>query len=167
MKIRSLCILLAVATLIYAHPNFEASYGLIRTISADNGSAGHFHTGFYLRGFSEKREAALVGDSTGEAVHGGGDIFFGFGYSITDYLSFNVSSSYHGDGVDYEETDYNRASIGFGDTKVGLKLGFGGETIKYGLYPFQSLTTHMQILEVSSVISRVVELTMVQSVSLP
>jgi len=141
MKIRSLCILLAVATLIYAHPNFEASYGLIRTISADNGSAGHFHTGFYLRGFSEKREAALVGDSTGEAVHGGGDIFFGFGYSITDYLSFNVSSSYHGDGVDYEETDYNRASIGFGDTKVGLKLGFGGETIKYGLYPFVSFPT--------------------------
>ncbi len=141
MKIRSLCFLLTVATLIYAHPNFEASYGLIRSISADNGSAGHFHTGFYLRAFYEKREAALVGDSTGEAVHGGGDIFFGFGYSITDYLSFDVSSSYHGDGVDYEETDYNRASTGFGDTKVGLKLGFGSQTIKYGLYPFVSFPT--------------------------
>ena len=141
MKIRSLCLLLTVATLIYAHPNFEASYGLIRSISADNGSAGHFHTGFYLRAFTEKREATLYNDSTGEAVHGGGDIFFGFGYSITDYLSFNVSSAYHGDGVDWEETDYNRASTGFGDTKVGLKLGLGSKTIKYGLYPFVSIAT--------------------------
>lgn len=141
MKKRCCFMLLAIVALVFAHPNFEGTNGLLRSISADNLSAGHFHAGFFLRGFYEKREAALVGDSTGEANHGGGDIFFGFGYSITDYLSFNVTSSYHGDGVDYIDSEYNRASIGFGDTKIGLKLGFGRSNIKFGLYPFISLPT--------------------------
>ncbi len=141
MKIRSLCLLLVVVAVSFAHPNFQGSQGLLRSISADNGSAGHFHMGFSLRGFYEKRDVTLVGEPTGEATHGGGDIFFGLGYSITDYLSFNVGSSYHGDGIDYEETEYNRASTGFGDTKVGMKLGFGSDRVKAGLYPFVSIAT--------------------------
>lgn len=141
MKIRSLCLLLVVVAVSFAHPNFQGSQGLMRSISADNGSAGHFHMGFSLRGFYEKRDVALQGEPTGEATHGGGDIFFGLGYSITDYLSFNVGSSYHGDGIDYEETEYNRASTGFGDTKVGMKLGFGSDRVKAGVYPFVSIAT--------------------------
>lgn len=141
MKKQHYIVLFAVTSFVFAHPNIEASHGLFRSISADNASAGHFHAGFFLRGFYETREAALVGDSTGEARHGGGDIFFGFGYSITDYLSFNVASSYHGDGVDYTDSEYNRASTGFGDTKIGLKLSLGKPNVKFGLYPYISVPT--------------------------
>ncbi len=142
MKIRNLGLLLFAVAFVFAHPTFEATHGLLRTISADNGSAGHFHAGFYFRGIYETRDTTrIVGDSTGEANHGAGDIFFGLGYAITDNVSFNIASSFHGDGVDYLDTDYNRASTGFGDTKVGLKLGFGSEKVKAGLYSFVSFPT--------------------------
>ncbi len=142
MKIRNLSLLLVLVAVAFAHPNFESTHGLIRSISADNGSSGHFHIGFYTRGFYETRDSTKIeGDSTGEANHGGGDIFFGLGYAITDNVSFNITSSYHGDGVDYTDTEYNRASTGFGDTKVGLKLGFGSENVKAGLYSFVSIPT--------------------------
>lgn len=141
MKTRYLMLLLVIVSFVFAHPNTDASYGLFRSISADNGSAGHFHIGFYGRTFAETRDARIVGDSTGEANHTGHDLFFGLGYAITDNFSFNVASSFHGDGVDYTNIDYNRASMGLGNTKIGFKLGLGSERIKFGVNPFISLPT--------------------------
>jgi outer membrane protein OmpA-like peptidoglycan-associated protein len=134
-------ILLCAAVLMFAYSTFDGGYGLLRTESADNGSAGHFHIGLYMRGFSETRDVALVGDSTGSAVHGGGDIFLGLGYAFTDNLAFNVGTQYHGDGVNWENTNYNRASIGFGDTRVALKLTFGSKNSKFALNPYITLPT--------------------------
>lgn len=138
---RNLVILCAAIALVFAHANIDGAYGLYRTESAWNGSAGHFHLGLYARGFSETRDAELVGEPTGEANHGGGDINFGLGYAFTDFLAFNIAGTYHGDGVDYTDSDYNRASIGFGDTKVGLKLTMGSENLCFGLNPVLSIPT--------------------------
>jgi outer membrane protein OmpA-like peptidoglycan-associated protein len=140
-------LLLAIASLAFAMPNYEGTMGLFRTISADNGSAGTFQLGLYLRGFTEERLADPTGDSLGNslagtnATYGGGDFGFNLGYAPSDWLSFNVSGVYYGDGIDYDDTDTNRASVGFGDTKVGLKLNFGGADIKYGLYTWLSFPT--------------------------
>ncbi|MBE0432858.1 OmpA family protein [candidate division WOR-3 bacterium] len=140
-------LLLVVASLALAMPNYESTRGLFRTISADNGSAGTFGFGFYLRGFKEDRavdtplddfSAYLLGDS---ATYGGGDFGVSIGYALTDWFSFNLSGVFYGDGIDYKSTDTSRASIGFGDTKLGLKFSFGKENINYGLYTYASFPT--------------------------
>ncbi|MGB3341421.1 MAG: OmpA family protein [bacterium] len=141
MKISNLVVLLLVASFVLAHPTDDASFGLFRTMSADNGSAGHFHLGFFLRGFGETRNVAVLGEQAGEASHKGGDLFFGLGYAVTDHFAFNVASSFHGDGIDYTTTDFTRASMGMGDTKIALKFGLGSDNVKIGLSPFISLPT--------------------------
>jgi len=138
---KKMVVLTCAAVLMFAYSTFDGGYGLLRTESADNGSAGHFHIGLYVRGFSETRDAALVGDSTGSAVHGGGDVFLGLGYAFTDNFAFNVGTQYHGDGVNWENSNYNRASIGFGDTKVALKLTFGPKNCKFAINPYITLPT--------------------------
>jgi outer membrane protein OmpA-like peptidoglycan-associated protein len=147
MQIKRYGLLLVIAAVAFAMPNYEGTMGLFRTISADNGSAGTFGFGFYMRGFTEERLATTTGDSIGDGLvgdsarYGGGDIGLFLGYAPADWFSFNVASTYHGDGIDYSGTDTNRASTGFGDTKVGLKFSFGPETFKYGLYGFGSIPT--------------------------
>lgn len=147
MHIQRYVLVLVIAVLAFAMPNYEGTMGLFRTISADNGSAGTLGLGFYLRGFMEDRLATTTGDEFGDslvgdsATYGGGDIGFYLGYAPADWFSFNVSSVFYGDGIDYSGTGTNRASIGFGDTKIGLKFNFGGSNIKYGLYGFGSIPT--------------------------
>ncbi len=147
MHTKRYVLVLAIAAVAFAMPNYEGTLGLFRTISADNGSAGTFGLGFYARGFQEQRPATTTGDTIGDALvgdtarYGGGDVGLFLGYAVTDWLSFNVAGSYHGDGIDYSGTDTNRASIGFGDTKVGLKFSFGPQNIKFGLYGFGSIPT--------------------------
>jgi outer membrane protein OmpA-like peptidoglycan-associated protein len=141
MKTSNLVVLLFIASFAFAHPTDDASFGLFRTVSADNGSAGHFHIGFWLRGFGETKDATILGEPTGEASHKGGDLFFGLGYAVTDNFAFNIASSFHGDGINYTTTDYTRASMGMGDTKIALKFGLGSDNIKVGLSPFISLPT--------------------------
>ncbi len=144
MQMKRYVLLLTIASLAIAMPNYEGTMGLFRTISADNGSAGTFNFGFYLRGFKEDHlatspidtfSAGLLGT---DATYGGGDFGFSMGYAPADWFSFNIASVFYGDGIDYKDTDTNRASIGFGDTKLGLKFNFGQENIKYGLYTFVS-----------------------------
>ncbi len=140
-------LVILVGSLAFAMPNLEGSMGLIRSISADNGTAGTFQLGWYLRGFQEQRIADMTGDSIGnywagtQATYGGGDLGLYLGYAPTDWFSFNVASSFHADGIDYDETGANRASVGFGDTKIGLKFGLGRSLFRYGLYTFVSLPT--------------------------
>jgi outer membrane protein OmpA-like peptidoglycan-associated protein len=147
MHTKRYVLVLVIAAVAFAMPNYEGTMGLFRTISADNGSAGTFGLGFYLRGFTEERLASTTGDPIGDGLvgdsarYGGGDVGLFLGYAPADWLSFNVAGSYHGDGIDYSGTDTNRASIGFGDTRVGLKFSFGPENIKYGLYSFVSIPT--------------------------
>jgi hypothetical protein len=142
MKTSNLVILLLIVTsFVFAHPADDASFGLFRTMSADNGSAGHFHVGLWLRGFGEKRDVAVLGEQAGQASHKGGDMFFGLGYAVTDNFAFNVASSFHGDAIDYTATDFTRASMGLGDTKIAFKFGLGRDNIKVGLSPFISLPT--------------------------
>ena len=43
-------LMLVIATLAFAMPNYVGTKGLYRVISADNGSAGTFGLGFYLWG---------------------------------------------------------------------------------------------------------------------
>lgn len=134
----ALCVL---AVLCAGYSNNQGAYGLFRTESSWNGGAGHFHIGWFMRGFSETRDVAIIGEQPGEAVHGGGDMFFGLGYSITDNLALNIASSIHGDGVNYTDSDYNRASMGWGDTKMGLKLSLGGQNFAWSIGPVLSLPT--------------------------
>jgi outer membrane protein OmpA-like peptidoglycan-associated protein len=142
MKTSNLVLLVVVAaSLAIAHPANDGSFGLFRTISADNGSAGHFHVGLWLRGFGETKDVAVLGEQAGEASHKGGDLFFGLGYAVTDNFAFNIAGSFHGDGIDYTTSDYTRASMGMGDTKIALKFGLGKENIKFGISPFISLPT--------------------------
>ena len=141
MKISTIVVLMMVASCVFAHPNIEGSQGFFRTMSADNGSAGHFHLGFWFRGFGETRDVAVLGEQTGEASHKGGDLFFGLGYAVTDNFSFNVASSYYGDCINYTDTNYTRASMGMGDTRVDLKLSLGSNNIKYGLDAFVTFPT--------------------------
>ncbi|MGQ9817958.1 MAG: OmpA family protein [bacterium] len=139
--IRTILIICAIAALCAGYSNSEGAYGLFRTESAWNGGAGHFHIGWFVRGFSETRDVAIIGDSTGEASHGGGDMFFGLGYAITDNLALNIASAIHGDGVNYTDSEYNRASVGWGDTKLGLKLSLGSEKFAWSIGPVLSLPT--------------------------
>ncbi len=139
--VRILITLSVILALCSGYSNNQGVYGLFRTESAYNGGAGHFHIGWFARGFSEIRDVAIVGDSTGEATHGGGDMFFGLGYAITDNLAFNIATSFHGDGVNYTDSEYNRASMGWGDTKVGLKLSLGSEKFGWSIGPVLSLPT--------------------------
>jgi outer membrane protein OmpA-like peptidoglycan-associated protein len=147
MQMKKYVLILVIAALAFAMPNYVGTKGLYRVISADNGSAGTFGLGFYLRGFMEERDADPTGEPIGDALagdsstYGGGDFGFNLGYAPSDWFSFNVAGTYHGDGIDYASTDTNRASIGFGDTKVGLKFNFGGESLKYGLYSWVSFNT--------------------------
>jgi len=145
MQMKKYVLMLTIASLAFAMPNYEGTMGLFRTISADNGSAGTFGFGFYLRGFKEDRIADTPNDGLGpfgsDATYGGGDFGFSIGYAPTDWFSFNIASVFYAEGIDYKDTDTNRASVGFGDTKVGLKFNFGQETIKYGLYTFVSIPT--------------------------
>lgn len=142
MKAKVIIIILAGMTAALAHPAINYSYGLLRTVSADNGSAGHFHIGIYARYFSETRDVTTLGEQAGEAAHKGYDGYFGLGYAFTDNIAIDVSSSYHGDALDYSDTvDLVRASSGMGDTKLGLKLSFGGDKVKFGLNPFVSFMT--------------------------
>lgn len=141
MNLRYTVVLLTLCTLIFAYPNAEGSYGLFRTMSADNGSAGHFHVGLWGRWFSETRDVSVVGDSIGEAGHTGMDYYFGLGYALTDNFSFHVAGSYYSDNVDYTDSDYTRKSMGLGDTKIGLKLGIGTGPVRFALAPFVSLPT--------------------------
>jgi outer membrane protein OmpA-like peptidoglycan-associated protein len=151
---------LVIAAVAFAMPNYEGTMGLFRTISADNGSAGTFGLGFYMRGFTEERLASTTGDPIGDALvgdsarYGGGDIGLSIGYAPADWFSFNVAGSYHGDGIDYSGTDTNRASVGFGDTRVGMKFSFGPENVKYGLYTFASIPTgtDRELTEVGTVV---------------
>lgn len=139
--IQKTLVLLSMAVMMFAYSNIDGGYGLIRTESADNGSAGHFHVGLFMRGFSETRDVTLVGDSTGRAVNAGGDVFLALGYAFTDNFAFNVGTQYHGDGVNWENSTYNRASLGFGDTKVAVKLTFGPKNSKFALNPYITLPT--------------------------
>jgi len=139
MKNSNLVVLLLITSCVFAHPNTDASFGIFRTISADNGSAGHFHIGFLFRGFGRIKDVAILGEQTGEASHKGGDLFFGLGYAVTDNIAFNVAGSFHGDCLDYTETDYTRASMGIGDTRIGLKFALGSNNVKLGINPFISL----------------------------
>jgi hypothetical protein len=138
---------LVIAAVAFAMPNYQGTTGLFRTISADNGSAGTFGLGFYMRGFTEERLATTTGDPIGDGLvgdsarYGGGDIGLSLGYAPADWFSFNVAGVFYGDGIDYSGTDTNRASTGFGDTKVGLKFSFGPENVNYGLYTFVSIPT--------------------------
>jgi outer membrane protein OmpA-like peptidoglycan-associated protein len=147
MQTKRYVLLLVAASLVFAMPNNEGTMGLFRTISAGNGSAGTFNFGWYMRGFYEDRFATPTGDSIGDAqvdedaTYGGGDMALYLGYAMTDWFSFNVAGILHADGIDYKGTGSNRASLGCGDTKLGLKFGFGGESVKYGLYTFLSLPT--------------------------
>jgi outer membrane protein OmpA-like peptidoglycan-associated protein len=147
MQMKKYVLILTIASLAFAMPNYEGTMGLFRTISADNGSAGTFGFGFYLRGFKEDRTATTPDDGLLtsllglDATYGGGDFGFNIGYAPTDWFSFNIASIFYAEGIDYQTTDTNRASVGFGDTKVGLKFNFGQETIKYGLYTFVSIPT--------------------------
>ncbi|MEO0206245.1 MAG: OmpA family protein [candidate division WOR-3 bacterium] len=138
---RGLIVLGIVITLCAGYSNNQGAYGLFRTESAWNGGAGHFHIGWFARYFTETRDVSIVGDSTGEATHGGGDMFFGLGYAITDNLAFNIGSSFHGDGVNYTNSDYNRASMGWGDTKLGLKISVGNQNFSWAIGPVLSLPT--------------------------
>ncbi len=138
---RNLMILCTIVALCAGYSNNQGAYGLFRTESAWNGGAGHFHVGWFVRGFSETRDVAIVGDSTGEATHGGGDMFFGLGYAITDNLALNISSSFHGEGVNYTDSEYNRASMGWGDTKMALKLSLGTGNFAWSIGPMISLNT--------------------------
>jgi hypothetical protein len=121
MQTKRYVLLLVAASLMFAMPNNEGTMGLFRTISADNGSAGTFGFGFYLRGFKEDRSVDTpldpfpAGDT---ATYGGGDFGFSIGYAPADWFSFNIASVFYGDGIDYKDTDTSRASIGFGDTKL-------------------------------------------------
>jgi len=139
--IQKMLVLMCAAVMMFAYSNIEGGYGLIRTESADNGSAGHFHIGLYMRGFSETRAVALVGEPTGDAVNAGGDVFLALGYAFTDNFAFNIGSQYHGDGVNWENSTYNRASLGFGDTKVALKFTFGSPNCKWAFNPYITLPT--------------------------
>lgn len=142
-----LVVLFAIASCVFAMSNINGTMGVIRAISADNGSAGTFHFGFHARGFYENRTADGVGDSISEswagtdAAYGGGEIYGFLGYALTDWFSFNVGTAFLGDGIDYEGNADNRASTGFGDTEVGLKFGFGGEHLMYGLYTMLNIPT--------------------------
>lgn len=145
MQMKKYVLLLVIASLALAMPNYEGTRGLFRTISADNGSAGTFGFGFYLRGFMEDRvldtpldAGVLLGDS---ATYGGGDIGLAIGYAPTDWFSFNVSTVYYGDGIDSKASDTSLASTGIGDTKLGLKFSFGNDPVNYGLYTFVSFPT--------------------------
>jgi len=142
MKTRFIVLFLIGAGVVFAHPTINYSYGLLRTISADNGSAGHIHIGIFARYFTETRDVTTLGEQTGEANHKGYDSYFGLGYAFTDNIAINVSSSIHGDALDYgAPTDLVRISSGMGDTKIGLKLSVGGEKVKFGLNPFVSFMT--------------------------
>uniref|UniRef100_A0A7C4TCE6 OmpA-like domain-containing protein n=1 Tax=candidate division WOR-3 bacterium TaxID=2052148 RepID=A0A7C4TCE6_UNCW3 len=134
----ALCVLVVLCA---GYSNNQGAYGFFRSETAWNGGAGHFHIGWFMRGFSEIRDVAIVGEQTGEATHGGGDMFFGLGYAITDNLALNIASSIHGDGVNYTDSDYNRASMGWGDTKLGLKLSLGSEKFAWSIGPVLSLPT--------------------------
>lgn len=140
-------LLLVIASFVFAMPNIYGTMGLIKSITADNGSSGTFDFGFYARGYYIKRVATSTGDSIGnawagtDAKYGAGDIGLLIGYSFTDWLALNAAWVYLGEGIDYEGTDDNRASIGLGDTKIGLKLNTNGEIYKYGLYTFVSIPT--------------------------
>ena len=144
---RYIVMFLVVASVAFAMPNLDGSMGLIKSISADNGSAGTFNFGFYARGYYITRIADPTGDSIGNALagrdarYGAGDIGMDMGYAFTDWFSFNVAGVYKGEGIDYEDTDDNRASVGFGDTRVGLKFNTTGKIFKYGLYTFASIPT--------------------------
>ncbi len=138
---RNIITLFVVIALCTAYSNNQGAYGLFRTESAWNGGAGHFHIGWFARYFTETRDVAIIGEPAGEAVHGGGDMFFGLGYAITDNLAFNIATSLHGDGVNYTATDYNRASLGWGDTKLDLKLSLGKENFAWAIGPVLSLPT--------------------------
>lgn len=144
---KHIIVLVVLVSCVFAMSNLDGTMGVMRAISADNGSAGTFYFGFSARGFYEDRPATLTGDSIADlwlgtqAAHGGGDIYSFLGYAPSDWLSFNVSTVYYGDGIDYEGNDDSRASTGWGDTKVGLKFGFGGENHMYGLYTYASIPT--------------------------
>jgi outer membrane protein OmpA-like peptidoglycan-associated protein len=145
MQTKRYVLLLVAASLMFAMPNNEGTTGLFRTVSADNGSAGTFGFGFYLRGFKEDRlvdspldATYILGDS---ATYGGGDIGLNLGYAPTDWFSFNVSTVYYGDGIDSKSSDTSYASTGLGDTKLGLKFSLGNDPIHYGLYTFVSFPT--------------------------
>ncbi len=145
MQTKRCMLLLVAASLVFAMPNYEGTKGLFRTISADNGSAGTFGFGFYVRGFKEDRTVDspldatyILGDS---ATYGGGDIGLNLGYAPTDWFSFNVSTVYYGDGIDSKSSDTSYASTGLGDTKLGLKFSLGNDPIHYGLYTFVSFPT--------------------------
>ncbi len=141
MKMLNIFILLAFVSVAFGHPNVDGTQGLFRSISAENGSAGYFQGGIYYRWFSETRDVTTIGELSGEANHSGRDLYFGLGYAITDYFSFNISSSYLSDALDYVDIDNNLSSSGLSDTKIGAKLGFGSGNVKYGLYPFISFPT--------------------------
>ncbi len=80
-------------------------------------------------------------DTTGEANVGGGDLYFGLGYAVTDFFAFNIATAFYGDGVDYTSSQYSRSSLGFGDTKVGLLFGFDKGNLSYGANIFASFPT--------------------------
>jgi len=141
MKMLNIFILLAFVSVAFGHPNIDGTQGLFRSITVENGSAGQFNSGAYFRWFGEKRDVTTIGELSGEANHSGWGLYFGLGYAITDNFSFNISSSYLGDGIDYVDIDHNITSTGLSDTKIGAKLGFGKGNVMYGLYPFISFPT--------------------------
>ncbi len=141
MKVMLAVMLSGMVLVLFAHPSNEGAYGTFRSISAENGGAGHFHLGLYSLGFNGERDVSITGEPSGEARYIGGDFYLNLGYAFTDHLSLNIGSSYHSDRLEYKNTGYKRASMGFGDTRFGLKLGFGSDKIIFGAYPFISLPT--------------------------
>lgn len=142
MRTRFLVMFLLCVSLVSAHPATNYSFGQLRTLSADNGSAGHFHFGLYARYFAATRDVTTLGESTGEATHKGYDSYFGLGYAFTNNISIEIASSMHGDALDYgDQTNLVRISSGLGDTKLGMKLSVGKNKVKFGLNPFVSFNT--------------------------
>ena len=147
MNLYKYLVLVALASFVFAMPNIDGTTGVIRSISADNGSAGTFNLGWYVRGFYENRIATALGDSISilyadrNAQYKGYDIGLYMGYALTNWLSLNASGTFYSDIIDYTGVDIIRSSNGFGDTKLGAKIGLGSSCLKYGLYGFFSFPT--------------------------
>lgn len=96
------------SSFLYSSPTFTGTKGLNYVVSAESERKGHLNYIFSLYGYGN--------ESKEQAWHGVANVNVGLGFSFTDYLSFNVTTSYLGD------KSAERISYGFGDTKLYLKF---------------------------------------------
>ncbi len=96
------------SSFLYSSPTFTGTKGLNYVVSAESERKGHLNYIFSLCGYGN--------ESKEQAWHGVANVNFGLGFSFTDYLSFNVTTSYLGDKF------AEHISYGFGDTKLYLKF---------------------------------------------